>query len=85
MLYERSQSIEQRITRVLELVKSGDCSTPRIAEELGVSVPTVSRCIEALRHRGHKIRSERKDGHWCYQLEKSGARRAMTSGSSAQT
>ncbi len=69
MLYERSKSIEQRISRVLELVKSGDCSAPRIAEELGVSVPTVSRCIEALRHRGHRIRSEKKGGHWCYLLE----------------
>ncbi len=69
MLYERSKAIEQRISQVLELVKKGDFSTPRIADELGVSVPTVSRCIEALRHRGHRIRSEKRGVQWCYLLE----------------
>jgi biotin operon repressor len=59
MLYERSLGIERRLEDVLRLIQNGEYSTPKIAEELGVSIPTVSRDITALRERGHEIRSER--------------------------
>lgn len=39
-----------------------------IAEQLGVSTPTVSRDITALRERGHDIRSERKGEGWSHVL-----------------
>lgn len=68
MQYERSFSIERRLHEVLELVRSGRYSTPAIAEKLGVSVPTVSRDVTALRERGHEIRSERHGESWCYVL-----------------
>ena len=55
LIYERSQAIEQRLETVLRLIRTGRYSTPAIAEEVGVSIPTVSRCINALRDRGHDI------------------------------
>ena len=68
MLYERSFSIEKRLHDVLELVQAGRYSTPHIAEKLGVSVPTVSRDVTALRERGHDIRSVRDENCWRYVL-----------------
>ena len=68
MLYERSMQIEQRLEAVLRLIRSGGYSTPKIAEELGVSIPTVSRAVCALRERGHDIRAERQDDGWRYVL-----------------
>lgn len=66
MLYQRSLDIEQRLRLVLELISTGEYSTPRLAEKVGVSVPTVSRDVQALRERGHKIRSERQSDGWRY-------------------
>jgi biotin operon repressor len=37
-----------------------------LAEEVGVSTPTVSRCITALRRRGHGIRAEKQESGWRY-------------------
>lgn len=68
MLYERSLGIEQRLQTVLGLVRSGRYSTPVIADKLGVSVPTVSRDVTALRERGHDIRAEKRGGAWSYVL-----------------
>jgi biotin operon repressor len=39
-----------------------------IARELGISVPTVSRVVMALRERGNDIQSQRKDDGWRYVL-----------------
>jgi predicted DNA-binding transcriptional regulator YafY len=68
MLYQRSLDIERRLETVLRLIRSGEYSTPKIAEHLGVSIPTVSRDVTALRERGHDIRSERKRDGWRYVL-----------------
>lgn len=68
MLYERSYSIEKRLQNVLELVRLGKFSTPEIAERVGVSVPTISRDVTALRERGYAIHAERKGSTWCYSL-----------------
>ncbi len=76
MLYQRSLEIEQRLQTVLKLVETGRYSTPLIAEELGVSIPTVSRDLTALRERGHEISSQRMDnGSWCYGLVRTIAKR----------
>lgn len=69
MFYQRSLEIEQRLETVLSLIRSGGYSTPLIADELGVSVPTVSRAVCALRQRGHRIRAEKQSGGWCYLLD----------------
>jgi biotin operon repressor len=66
MLYERSLEIERRLDQVLRLIRTGRFSTPMLAEEVGVSIPTISRCVTALRARGHEIRSERHDHRWRY-------------------
>jgi len=58
MHYEKSLQIEQRLSDLLELIQSGQYSTPELAERVGVSVPTVSRSIQALRERGHEIVAE---------------------------
>ena len=68
MLYQRSMDIERRLARILSLVRSGGFSTPMIADELGISIPTVSRDVTALRERGHDIRSERRGDGWRYVL-----------------
>ena len=49
MLYERSLEIETRLDAVLRLIRTGRYSTPKLAQQLRVSVPTVSRCVNALR------------------------------------
>ena len=49
MHYEKSLQIEQRLSELLELIQSGQYPTPELAERIGVSVPTVSRSIQALR------------------------------------
>lgn len=69
MFYQRSLEIERRLESVLALVRAGGYSTPMIAEELRVSVPTVSRAICALKERGHKIRSEKQSIGWSYVLD----------------
>lgn len=72
MQYQRSLDIEQRLQAVLRLIRSGAYSAPMLAQQLGVSIPTVSRDVIALRDRGHDIRSERKPEGWrCVLAEKS--------------
>ncbi len=69
MLYTRSLEIERRLSALLGLVGSGRHSTPSLAKALGVSVPTVSRCISALRARGHNIRAIKRSEGWAFVLD----------------
>ena len=68
MLYQRSREIEQRLDIVLGLIRRGTYSTPKIAAELHLSIPTVSRAVTALRERGHDIRAEKQSNGWRYVL-----------------
>ena len=68
MLYVRSLQIEQRLGHVLRLIRTGRYSTPKLADEVGVSIPTISRCIFALRERGHCIHTVKRGNTWCYVL-----------------
>jgi hypothetical protein len=43
-------------------------STPMLAEEVGVSIPTISRCVTALRARRYDIRAEKHEDGWRYML-----------------
>lgn len=70
MLYQRSLDIERRLEAVLRLIRKGGYSTPKIAEELDVSIPTVSRDVTALRQRGHDIRAEKLASGWRYVLHR---------------
>jgi len=76
MLYQRSLEIEKRLEAVLRLIRSGGYSTPKIADQLGVSIPTVSRDMTALRERGHNIRSMRAADGWRYILGTNGSSRS---------
>lgn len=79
MLYQRSLEIEKRLQTVLELVETGKYSTPLLADELGVSIPTVSRDVTALRERGHDIQSQRlPDGSWRFRLSRTSTSRRKT-------
>jgi len=72
MPYQRSLEIEHRLQAVLSLVETGDYSTPLLANKLGVSIPTVSRDVTALRERGHCVRSCRQaDGSWRFTIDPS--------------
>ena len=64
MSFERSLEIECRLDDVFRLIRTGRFSTPMLAEE--VVVPTISRCVNALRLRGHDIRAEKHDHGWRY-------------------
>jgi biotin operon repressor len=68
MPFERSLEIERRLGDILRLIRTGRFSTPMLAEEVGVSIPTISRCVTALRERGHDIRAEKHDSGWRYVL-----------------
>jgi biotin operon repressor len=69
MLYQRSLDIENRLDSVLQLIRHGGYSTPKLAEKLGVSIPTVSRDVTALRQRGYDIRSTRAADGWSFVLD----------------
>ncbi len=69
MPFERSQEIERRLDEVLRLISTGRFSTPKLAEEVGVSIPTISRCVTALRERGHDIEAKRTSEGWRYVLK----------------
>jgi biotin operon repressor len=86
MLYTRSLEIERRLDHILRLVRTGKYSTPKLADEVGVSIPTISRCVSALRERGHNIRAEKHGNGWRYvlALDPKGTGRAE-SGPLAQT
>lgn len=66
MRYRKSLEIERRLAETLRLIETGQYSTPLLAETLGVSIPTISRIVAALRQRGHDIRAVRHDDAWRY-------------------
>jgi biotin operon repressor len=69
MLYERSRQIEDRLDALLRMIQSGRYSTPALAAALNISIPTVSRSIDALRGRGYAIRAVHENNIWYYALD----------------
>jgi len=68
MFYGHSEMIAGRIDLALELIETGDHSTKTLAAELGISIPTASRVISALRQRGYSIKSVKNGKAWAYRL-----------------
>lgn len=66
--YQQTLEIHERLEAVLRLIKTGRYSTPALAEEVGVSIPTISRMVAALRDQGHDILAERTSKGWRYVL-----------------
>jgi len=60
--------IETRLDQVLRLIRTGRYSAPKLAQEIGLSIPTISRIVAGLRERGHDIRAEKHDSGWRYIL-----------------
>lgn len=77
MRYQHSLEIHERIEAVLRLIKTGHYSTPALAEEVGVSIPTISRIVAALREQGYDIHSERTGSGWRYVLAGKKAQRVV--------
>jgi biotin operon repressor len=68
MRYQLALEIHERIEEVLSLIKTGEYSTPALAKAIGVSIPTISRIVAALRERGYDIQAERTSKGWRYVL-----------------
>ena len=68
MRYDRSIAIAKRHEALLELIRAGKYSCPELAEELAVSMPTVSRDIVFLRNQGYGIESVKRSSGWAYKL-----------------
>jgi biotin operon repressor len=66
--YERSQALEKRLADILGLLRQGRHSTLTLANELDISVPTVARCLTALRRRGYEIKAVKDQNGWSYRL-----------------
>jgi predicted DNA-binding transcriptional regulator YafY len=69
MRYQQTLEIHQRLETVLRLIRTGRYSTPALAKKVGVSIPTISRIVAALREQGNDIRAERARGGWRYVLD----------------
>lgn len=69
MPYERSLQIELRFAKTLELLSKKRLNAGQLAEELGVSPPTVQRIITTLRQRSHKILAVHDESGWRYELD----------------
>lgn len=68
MRYERTTAISERHTLLIGLIRRGELSSKSLADELGVSEPTVNRDIEFLRSQGYEIKAVRVDRKWAYRF-----------------
>ena len=68
MRYRRSLAITNRHERLIELIRSGEFSSPDLAKKLRVSEQTIYRDIDFLKQRGYVIRSEKHTDGWAYHL-----------------
>ena len=68
MRYERSLAIADRHDRLIELIRSGEFSSPELATKLDVSEQTIYRDVDFLKRRGYSIRSEKHSDGWAYRL-----------------
>lgn len=75
MRYQQTLEIHQRLETVLELIRTGMYSTPALAEKVGVSIPTISRIVAALREQGHDILAVRASKGWRYVIQQKANRR----------
>lgn len=68
MRYERAHAITDRHDRLISLIRTGNYSTPSLAEILGVSEQTIYRDIDHLKKCGFSIRSQKHADGWAYHL-----------------
>jgi len=80
MRYKRYRDIEQRLSEILRMIRSGRHTTRTLASALHVSRPTIARDIGALRERGYAIRAVRDAESWAYELTGEPASVPLSSG-----
>jgi biotin operon repressor len=80
MVYQRSREIESRLADLLRLIQTGRYSTRKLPAALGVSHPTASRCISALRERGYPIQAVGGPEGWAYELTAASASHSRAGG-----
>lgn len=68
MRYTRSLAIASRHDRLVELIRSGEFSSPDLALKLAVSEQTIYRDIDFLKQSGYSIQSEKHADGWAYHL-----------------
>jgi predicted DNA-binding transcriptional regulator YafY len=68
MRYKRSLAIASRHDRLIDLIRSGEFSSPDLAKKLKVSEQTIYRDIDFLKQRGYAIRPEKHTEGWAYHL-----------------
>lgn len=68
MRYGRSLAISRRHDRLIELIRTGEFSSPELARRLKVSEQTIYRDIDFLKQRGYSIRSEKHTDGWAYHV-----------------
>ena len=84
MRYERSLAIARRHDRLIELIRTGEFSSPDLARRLKVSEQTIYRDIDFLKQRGYSIRSEKHIDGWAYHLHAEPAAVSNGEGSSGK-
>tara|TARA_A100001391_G_scaffold151078_1_gene108633 strand:+ start:143 stop:388 length:246 start_codon:yes stop_codon:yes gene_type:complete len=72
MRYDQLSEIQSRHSRLIELVREGEHSTPYISSSLGVSEQTIYRDIDYLRKSGVAIKAVRVERNWAYRIEEDG-------------
>ena len=77
MLYQRSLEIEQRLDGSALPDSRRRTFDAQLSSRTQTRIPTISRCVAALRERGHDIRAEKHDGGWRYVVHGSRANRKL--------
>lgn len=68
MRYARSLAIANRHDRLIELIRLGGFSSPKLARKLKVSEQTIYRDVDFLKQLGYSIRAEKLANGWAYRL-----------------
>ena len=68
MRYGRAIAIANRHDRLVDLIRSGELSSPDLAVKLRVSEQTIYRDIDFLRQHGYSIRPVKHADAWAYEL-----------------
>ncbi len=84
MRYERALAISERHERLIDLIRTGEYSTPTLAEKLCVSEQTIYRDIDHLKKNGYSIRSQKHADGWAYHLLAEPSKASSGNGASSQ-
>ena len=84
MRYTQSLAIASRHDRLIDLIRSGQFSSPNLAQRLSVSEQTIYRDIDFLKERGYPICAVRLTKGWAYKLIEDSASDVSRKGASTR-